>query len=62
MAAVAHKEGQEATPEELRAFMKQQVAAYEYPRAICIVGELPKGPTGKILKREAQVPDTVAGG
>ncbi len=60
-AAVALKEGQEATPEELRDFMKQQVAAYKYPRAIWIVDELPKGPTGKILKREIEVPATVAG-
>ena len=28
---------------------------------IWIVDELPKGPTGKILKREIEVPDNVAG-
>jgi long-chain acyl-CoA synthetase len=27
------------------------VAAYKYPRLIAVVDELPKGPTGKILKR-----------
>ncbi len=32
-----------------------QVAAYKYPRQIWLVDELPKGPTGKILKREIEV-------
>jgi long-chain acyl-CoA synthetase len=59
-AAVALKEGEQATPEELRDFMKGRVAAYKYPRTVWLVDELPKGPTGKILKREIEVPDTVA--
>src|SRR3954465_1954001 len=53
-AAVALKDGQSATPEELRDYMKQKVAAYKYPRVVWIVDELPKGPTGKILKREVR--------
>jgi long-chain acyl-CoA synthetase len=40
---------------------EQQVAAYKYPRKIWLVDELPKGPTGKILKREIEVPAEVAG-
>jgi long-chain acyl-CoA synthetase len=60
-AAVALKPGQETTPDELRDYMKQKVAAYKYPRVIWLVDELPKGPTGKILKREIEVPETVAG-
>jgi long-chain acyl-CoA synthetase len=55
-AAVALKEGANADPDELRAFVKDQVAAYKYPRRIWFVDELPKGPTGKILKREIDVP------
>jgi long-chain acyl-CoA synthetase len=55
-AAVALKHGAETSPEELRDFVKGQVAAYKYPRAIWFVDELPKGPTGKILKREIQIP------
>jgi long-chain acyl-CoA synthetase len=57
-AVVALKEGTDATPEELREFMKQRVAAYKYPRMVWLVDELPKGPTGKILKREIEVPET----
>jgi long-chain acyl-CoA synthetase len=56
-AAVALKDGAEATVEELRNFAKEQVANYKYPRHVWIVDELPKGPTGKILKREIKVPD-----
>jgi len=55
-AAVALKEGESATAEELRDFVKENVAAYKYPRHVWFVDELPKGPTGKILKREIQAP------
>ncbi len=60
-AAVVLKEGEEATPDDLRDFMKQKVAAYKYPRVIWLADELPKGGTGKVLKREIEVPDGVAG-
>jgi long-chain acyl-CoA synthetase len=55
-AAVSLKEGATASTDEIRDFVKDQVAAYKYPRKIWIVDELPKGPTGKILKRELKVP------
>jgi long-chain acyl-CoA synthetase len=51
-AAVSLADGAEATPEELREYVRERVAAYKYPRAVWIVDDLPKGPTGKILKRE----------
>jgi long-chain acyl-CoA synthetase len=55
-AAVALKPGATSTPEDVRNFVKRQVAAYKYPRRVWIVDALPKGPTGKILKREIVVP------
>jgi long-chain acyl-CoA synthetase len=55
-AAVTLRPGAEATPDELRAFAKERVAAYKYPRHVWLVAELPKGPTGKILRREVQPP------
>jgi long-chain acyl-CoA synthetase len=58
-AAVALKEGAECTEDELREHVKEQVAAYKYPRKVWFVDELPKGPTGKILKREIEVPESV---
>jgi long-chain acyl-CoA synthetase len=56
-AAVALKPGASATPEELRAFAKERVAAYKYPRHVWLVDALPKGPTGKILRREVHPPE-----
>jgi long-chain acyl-CoA synthetase len=50
-ALVTLKEGARATEDELRDFVKGQIAAYKYPRIIRF-GPIPKGPTGKILKRE----------
>jgi long-chain acyl-CoA synthetase len=55
-AAVALKDGHAADEDELIAFLKEQVASYKYPRRIWFVDELPKGPTGKILKREIRAP------
>jgi long-chain acyl-CoA synthetase len=55
-AAVALKPGASATPEELQAFVKERVAAYKYPRKVWLVDELPKGPTGKILRRSVKPP------
>jgi long-chain acyl-CoA synthetase len=55
-AAVALKPGAQATAEELRGFVRERVAAYKYPRVIWFADELPKGPTGKILKREIEPP------
>jgi long-chain acyl-CoA synthetase len=51
-AAVALKPDAEATEDELRDFVREQVAAYKYPRVVWFVDELPKTATGKILKRE----------
>ena len=51
-AIVAFKPGHSATPEELVAYCKEHLAAYKYPRVVEILDSLPKGPTGKILKRE----------
>jgi long-chain acyl-CoA synthetase len=51
-AAVALKPGVDASADELRDFVKDQIAAYKYPRLVWFVEELPKTATGKILKRE----------
>jgi long-chain acyl-CoA synthetase len=55
-AAVALKPGAEATTDDVKSFVKERVAAYKYPRQIWFVDELPKGSTGKILKREIHPP------
>ncbi|MCW2578990.1 MAG: lcfB [Blastococcus sp.] len=58
-AAVALKPGATAEVDELRAFVKERVAAYKYPRHLWLVDALPKGPTGKILRRSVEVPEQV---
>ena len=60
-AAVVLKAGESLDASELKAYVKSQMAAYKYPRKVWFVDELPKGPTGKILKREIEVPQEVAG-
>jgi long-chain acyl-CoA synthetase len=39
-------------PEAVKAFARERLAAYKYPRHVVVVTELPKGPTGKISKRD----------
>jgi long-chain acyl-CoA synthetase len=55
-AAVALKPGAAITADELRDYVKGQVAAYKYPRHVWITDALPKGPTGKIVKRDIVIP------
>ena len=45
-----------STPTPSSSYVKDEVAAYKYPRQVWFLDELPKGPTGKILKREIEVP------
>lgn len=55
-AAIALKTGAAVTAGELRDYVKARVAAYKYPRLVWLVEALPKGPTGKLLKREITIP------
>jgi long-chain acyl-CoA synthetase len=58
-AAVVLHEGEELAPEEVSAYVKERIAAYKYPRLVWFIDDLPKGPTGKILKREIEPPAPV---
>lgn len=51
-AVLALKPGTSVTAEEVIAYCKEKLAAYKYPRIVEFRDSLPKGPTGKILKRE----------
>jgi long-chain acyl-CoA synthetase len=57
-AVVALKPGQTAAAEDLIAYCKDRMAAFKYPREVEFRDTLPKGPTGKILKRELRPPRT----
>jgi len=55
-AAVVLQPGATLTADDIREYVKCQVAAYKYPRRVWLLQELPKGPTGKVLKREIRPP------
>jgi long-chain acyl-CoA synthetase len=59
-AAVVLKPGSTADAEEIKQFVKARVAAYKYPRLVWIEDSLPKGPTGKIQRREIKPPAPAA--
>jgi long-chain acyl-CoA synthetase len=58
-AAVVLAPGKAATADELRAFAKQRVAAYKYPRHVWFVEELPKTATNKIMHRAIVAPSEI---
>ena len=43
---------QRLNPKDLKSFLKTQLAGFKVPKEFITVGELPKSPAGKILKRE----------
>ena len=52
IAYVALAPGREVTADMLLARCRDQLASYKQPSAVIFMTELPKGPTGKILRRE----------
>jgi long-chain acyl-CoA synthetase len=51
-AFIVLREGREATDTELIEFCRARLADFKCPKMVRIVTEIPKGPTGKLLKRE----------
>ena len=60
-ALVVARPGEVPDPDALRTYARERVAAYKYPRLVVLVESLPKGPTGKILKREIDVESLLEG-
>jgi long-chain acyl-CoA synthetase len=58
-AAVVLHEGEGLSAQEVSDYVKERIAAYKYPRVVWFLDELPKGPTGKILKREIEPPAAI---
>ncbi|HAC34980.1 MAG TPA: CoA ligase [Gammaproteobacteria bacterium] len=54
VAGVALHAGKQVSSDELIEFCRDKVAKWEVPKFIEIVDELPKGPTGKVLKKVLQ--------
>ena len=53
-AFVVAREGRAVSPEEIIAYCREHLADYKCPKTVRVVHALPKGPTGKVLKRELQ--------
>jgi fatty-acyl-CoA synthase len=51
-AFVVRRNGLEVSSEDLRDFVRDNLARYKVPREVVFVDELPRNPTGKVLKRE----------
>jgi fatty-acyl-CoA synthase len=51
-AFVVLKEGAEASEDELKAHVKDNLARFKVPREIIVLDELPRNATGKVLKRD----------
>jgi len=54
VAAIVPSPGATVDTEALRAWAKQQLAAYKVPRRIHLVDELPKSMIGKVLRRKVR--------
>ena len=55
-AMIVLEEGAEATGEEIIEFCRGQIATYKCPTSVDFIDELPRGATGKVLKKELRAP------
>jgi acyl-CoA synthetase (AMP-forming)/AMP-acid ligase II len=55
-AVVVLRPGATLEPDELLAWCRERLAGYKVPKTVDIVAELPRNPTGKVLKRELRKP------
>ena len=60
-AFVVLKPGQSSSEDALKAFVKERLAPYKYPRQIEFVTDLPKTATGKIQRFKLRDQETVSG-
>jgi len=51
-AFIVPRPGHSVVPEELKSFLKSRLSPFKVPKEFVAVSELPKSPTGKILKRQ----------
>jgi fatty-acyl-CoA synthase len=56
-AFVVTREGQDLSEDDVKSYVKENLARYKVPREVTFVDELPRNPTGKVLKRELKEMD-----
>ncbi|NNL66766.1 MAG: long-chain-fatty-acid--CoA ligase [Myxococcales bacterium] len=55
-AIVVKAEGQDPSAEEILEFCKGKLGGYKQPRSVDFIAELPRNPSGKVLKKELREP------
>ncbi len=55
-AMVVNAPGAEVTPQEIIDFARERLAKYKCPTSVDFVGELPRNPSGKVLKKDLREP------
>ena len=55
-AIVVLKNGKTSSEEEIISFVKERIAGFKSPKSVDFISELPRNPSGKILKKELRAP------
>jgi acyl-CoA synthetase (AMP-forming)/AMP-acid ligase II len=55
-AIVVLKEGKKASEKEIIDFTRERIAGFKSPKSVDFISELPRNPSGKILKKELRAP------
>ena len=55
-AIVVLKEGKKASEREIIDFTRERIAGFKSPKSVDFISELPRNPSGKILKKELRAP------
>jgi acyl-CoA synthetase (AMP-forming)/AMP-acid ligase II len=55
-AMVVLKSGAKATAEDIIAYARTRIAGYKLPKSVDFIADLPRNPTGKVLRRELRAP------
>ncbi len=50
-------EGAQLSEHDIKHYVRENLARYKVPREVVFLAELPRNPTGKVLKRELAVRD-----
>jgi fatty-acyl-CoA synthase len=53
-AVVVPRDGAAVSPDDLRAYVRANLSRFKVPRDVELVDELPRNPSGKILRRELE--------
>jgi fatty-acyl-CoA synthase len=60
-AFVVLRDGEQLSEDEVKSYVKENLANYKVPREVAFIDELPRNPTGKVLKRELLEDDEAEG-